>query len=128
VPTFPGSPVSDKETDCDDPLVRIRETVPLEVPPACTIPEPGETLIEKPNGDETIMTNVAVNVTGLLGILNVHVALEQDTPIWVDQPENCDPEFGVAVTVIEDPTASEQPFGQFGLIEPLPEATLVLRI
>jgi hypothetical protein len=100
----------------------------VEVPPVCTVPEPGETLIEKPNGDETIMTKLAVNVTGPLGILNVHEALEQDTPIWVDQPENCHPEFGVAVTVIEDPTASEQPFGQFGLIQPLPEATLVVRI
>jgi myo-inositol-hexaphosphate 3-phosphohydrolase len=55
VPTFPGKPVSDKDTDCDEPLVRVKTTVPAEALPACTVPEPGETLIEKPNGDEVVM-------------------------------------------------------------------------
>jgi hypothetical protein len=61
VPTFLGKPVSDKETDCDDPLLRVKVTEAVEVPPACTIPEAGETPIEKSNdGELTVNVNWVV--------------------------------------------------------------------
>jgi hypothetical protein len=74
--------------------------------------------------------NVADTVTALLGIENVHGLVEHEIPVRVDQFENCHPEEGVAVTVIGEPTPSEQPPepGQFGLTEPKPASTPVIRV
>jgi len=75
--------------------------------------------------------NVAATVTALLGMVNVHGLVveppEHEAPVIV-QLENAHPEAGVGVTVIGDPTGSEQPLGQFGLTEPEPEATFVVRV
>jgi hypothetical protein len=77
---LPGKPVSVKDTDCDEPLVRVRETVPVEEPPGCKLPELGETPIEKPNRDDVTM-KVAFNVTGLSGMLKEQGLLEHEIPV-----------------------------------------------
>jgi hypothetical protein len=71
---------------------------------------------------------VAFNVTALLGIENVQGLVPHVMPDCVDQVENCHPELGVAVTVIEDPTVSVHPLGQFGLTEPDPASTPVTNV
>jgi hypothetical protein len=76
---------------------------------------------------------VADTVTALLGIVNVQGLLdeppEQDAPDMV-QLENCQLVDGVAVTETGELTAVEQPSGpgQFGLTDPEPEATPVVKI
>ena len=74
---------------------------------------------------------VAEIVTPLFGIVKVQGLLneppEQDAPDTV-QPENCQLAEGVAVTEIEEPTASEHPLGQLGLTEPEPEAILLVKV
>jgi hypothetical protein len=42
-------------------------------------------------------------------MLKVHGLLEQEIPVWVDQPENCQPELGKAVIVTDEPTLNEPP-------------------
>jgi hypothetical protein len=74
----------------------------------------------------TVGTKEACNVTGLLGMLKVQGLLKHEIPDWVDQPENCQPELGVAVTVISEPTVSEIGPGP-GLTEPEPLSTPVVK-
>ena len=75
--------------------------------------------------------NVTETVTALLGIVNWHglpvEPPEQEAPDVV-QLENCQLAEEVAITEIEEPTASEHSLGQFGETEPEPEATFVVKL
>ena len=57
-------------------------------------------------------------------MLKVHGSLEQDTPVWVDQLENCQPELGEAVTVTDEPTINEPPLA---LTDPWPPSTPIAK-
>jgi hypothetical protein len=48
---------------------------------------------------------VALRVTALFGITKTQGLVEHEIPVWVDHDENIQPELGVAVTVIVEPTA-----------------------
>ena len=80
-----------------------------------------------------LKVKVAKTVTGLFGIANVQglieTAAEHETPDTA-QLENIEPVEGVAVTEIDEPTCSEQPFGstQEGLTVPDPELTSVVSV
>lgn len=79
----------------------------------------------------TEMVKVAESVTALSGMVKIHGLLdeppEHDAPITF-QMENCQLEDGFAPTVIEEPTALEQPLAQLGESEPEPEATFVVKV
>jgi len=70
-------------------------------------------------------------VTALFGMVKVQGLLdgppEQDAPVML-QLENCQLADGVAATEFDEPTPSRQPLGQFGLTEPEPESTFVVRV
>ncbi|MGA2462687.1 MAG: hypothetical protein ABSF82_14820 [Candidatus Bathyarchaeia archaeon] len=74
------------------------------------------------------LVKVARKTTFPLGIVKTQGSVEQDTFSAVDQAENHHPEEGVAETVTDEPTASEQPLGQLGLTEPEPDATFVVNV
>jgi hypothetical protein len=63
-----------------------------------------------------------VKVQGLL-----EEPLEQVAPLAL-QLESCQLVEGVAVMEIDEPMGSEQPLGQFGLTEPEPELTPVIKV
>jgi hypothetical protein len=74
---------------------------------------------------------IAEIVTELCGMVKIQGLLdeppEQDTPVIL-QLENCQLAEGVAVTEFDEPTPSGQPLGQFGLTEPEPESTFVVKV
>jgi hypothetical protein len=74
---------------------------------------------------------VADTVTVLFGMVNVHGfdedPPEQDAPVTV-QLEKAQPDEAVAVTLTDEPTASEQPLGQLAETDPEPEATFVVSV
>jgi hypothetical protein len=79
----------------------------------------------------TTGVKIAETVTGLFGMVKAQGLLElppeHDAPVML-QLENCQLAEGVAVTEIDEPTASEHPLGQFGETDPEPEATFVVKV